>query len=63
MKNTEQRRNKINTAMIKIRQLEIDFFNKKLNKKEWKSFLRKLEGLIGKDGSYNSSSSYSKLKE
>ena len=63
MKNTEQRRNKINTAMIKIRQIEIDFFNKKLNKKEWKSFLRKLEGLIGKDGNYNSSSTYSKLKE
>ncbi|MFN7847853.1 MAG: hypothetical protein ACK5P4_11615 [Bacteroidota bacterium] len=63
MKNTEQRRNKINTAMIKIRQLEIDFFNKKLNKKEWKSFLRKLEGLIGKDGNYISSSTYSKLKE
>jgi hypothetical protein len=63
MKNTEQSRNKINTAMIKIRQLEIEFFNKKLNKKQWKSLLQKLEKLIGKDGNYNSSSTYSKLKE
>lgn len=63
MKNTEQRRNEINTAMIKLRQLEIDFFNKKLNKKQWKSLLRKLEELIGYNDNYISSSSYSKAKE
>jgi hypothetical protein len=63
MKNTEQSRNKINTAMIKIRQLEIEFINKKLNKKQWKSFLQKLEELIGYDDNYISSSSYSKARE